>query len=268
MNKDAWRSPKSQQKLLTGDNTSSQEFVSLSEAPWWPSWVFKTWVLILPAVCLAGSISSILKPWRCWKQRVNCAVLDNICMHCRVFTSFFAHIFVQFMSLFLYLLALRLEQCLLAPENCILTISRKELRNATPLCTYRLEFRGRTHSTRRQRRRTTTGGSALVGLHRLCHPPPDHHSLPGCALEVPLPPATPHPGEPAVCLGAPQHSGCAQARQHQQWQQRLGPQRRRLSSAAFRKHVVSSLRACELWLWATCVHSSGNNAPESHQCLL
>lgn len=138
-----------------------------------------------------------------------------------------------------------------------------------PLCCDRHEFRGRTHNTRRQRRRrATAGGNVLVGLRRLCGPPPDHHSLPGRALEVPVPSAAPHPREPAVGLGAPQHPDCAQARQHQQRQQRLGPQRRRLSPAAVRQHVVSSLRARELWLWAAGVHSSGNNASESHQCLL
>lgn len=105
-----------------------------------------------------------------------------------------------------------------------------------------------------------------VGHLRLRGPACGHRSRGGGALEVPQ--ASLCPRNPAVCSYFPQHSGCAQAGQRQQRQQRLRPQRCRLPSAGFWQHDLPPLRARQLWLRAPGLHSSRNSTAEPHQRLL
>lgn len=103
---------------------------------------------------------------------------------------------------------------------------------------------------------------------RLCHASSGYRRSAGCDVEVP--PAPPCSWQAAAAAGllVPQHSGCAEAGQHQQWQHWLRPKRHRLSSAGLWKHDLPSLWACERWIRAPCVHSPGDNAPQPHQRLL
>lgn len=119
------------------------------------------------------------------------------------------------------------------------------------------------HRTRRGLRARTL----CVGHLGLCGPPPGRHSSAGSALEVP--PTSLRPWQTAaVRLRVPQHSGCAEAGQHQQRQQRLRPQWCCLSYPGLWQHDLPSLWAREQRLWASCVYSSRDNAPEPNQHLL
>lgn len=108
--------------------------------------------------------------------------------------------------------------------------------------------------------------SACVGRLGLLGRPRGRRRSAGRSVEVPS--SAPRPGEPPAGLHLPQHSGRAQAGQHQQRQRRLRPQRRGLPSAGLGQHDLPSLRARRLRLRAPRVHRSGNHASESHQHLL